>query len=967
MNFRRLFPLILIICLILCPLHAQAALITGGDKAVATSKTDDKDTTETKKAEVKKSKTKKITKNTKKTLVDTKPAASSSHVSPQAPVTPSTLINTPSQIKDNRTVTLNFTDVDIGVFIKYISGITGKQFIVDENVKGRVTVTGRNNITIDQAYNVLESVLQEKGYTTAPAGNFIKILPAVKEKKQETKTERQAVAPVVPAIRQSESQVKAPAAATVAVKPAPASAISTSPQASVTATSPSSIAALRQSATIQKPVGTSTVAPVPPAPVNTPLNTGMMGAAPQQAGKPAMAQSVVPAPTAVPGGAAMPSAASQQAPEQKASDAAVTISSAHPQTPQVTQTPQAPQTKDSRYITMDFDGVEIQTFTRFISEITGKNFVIDDKVKGKVTILSPKKVSVEDAYKVFESVLEVNGFTAVASGDVIKIIPMQLAKEKRLEIRTGDDDIIPEDKMVTQIVSLEYASPDEIKKVLDPLISKTSAVISYTPAGMLVISDLLSNVKKLKEIVAALDVEGVGELISYIPLKYVSSAEMAKSLLGIFQQYKGIAPIKAVSYDYTNSIILVASEADSERVKKLIALMDKSIEKGSTLIHVYRLQNAIAEDLAKILMNLPKDTKDAQKAKMQVLSKDVQVMADKASNSLIITADHGDYIILESVIKKLDLPRPMVYIEALIMEVNSNKDFQIGVEWRGAKDIGNADINPALGKDAQALGYAGFKGSSAVIPSISSTGAVTGLASGLSLGVIGTGIQIGSVVFPNLGAMIQFYQNDQDVSIISTPQIMTLNNEEAEINVGENVPYVTRQEQTGVGVVGATNYSSYEYKDVSTILKITPNVNEDDFVRLKIDQQVTKLKDPSSTSTTPTTLKRTAKTTVTIKNNQTVVLGGLIGEDNNTTAGKMPFLGDIPLLGWLFKYQSKSMAKTNLFIFITPHIVRTFSEAAALSKKKKDESGGFTEGGTIKMYDKKPGQKQDKKEKQAEK
>jgi general secretion pathway protein D len=610
-----------------------------------------------------------------------------------------------------------------------------------------------------------------------------------------------------------------------------------------------------------------------------------------------------------------------------------------------------------RYVTIDFDNVDIQVFIKFISELTGRNFVIDDKVKGKVTVISPNKISIDEVYKVFESVLEIYGFTTVDAGEVTKVVLALDARGKNTDLRVKPEAVDPEDKIVTQILSLQYASPDEMKKVLDPLISKNSIILAYAPTGMLIITDVLSNIKRLQEIVNALDVEGVGEVISYIPLQSAFATEIVKSLIAVFPpQRPGSVPIRIVADERTNSIILLASETNTVNVKQLISLMDKDIPRSGTSLHVYRLQNGSSEELVKVLMNLPRETKDPKApptpatGKAAALSKDVNVVSDKATNTLIITADRDDYKVIESVIRKLDEPRPMVYIEALIMEVSVNKNFNIGVEWRGLKDVGNASLS-GLGPNATGLGMAGFSGSS-IIPQVNAaTGAVT-MPAGLSLGIVGAGIQIGDILFPNIGAVLQAYQKDSDVSILSTPQLLTLNNEEAEINVGKNVPYITRSDTsaTATQVFG----QSFEYKDVGIMMKITPNINEDQFVRLKIDQQVTKL--TGEQTSTPTTLKRTAKTTVVIKDNETVVIGGLIDDTTSIDTQQVPCLGDIPLLGWLFKTRGSGREKSNLFVFITPHIIRNQEEAAAIYKKKLDDIGNIEEG-VIKMNEKKTFQK----------
>lgn len=618
--------------------------------------------------------------------------------------------------------------------------------------------------------------------------------------------------------------------------------------------------------------------------------------------------------------------------------------------------------KGARYVTIDFDNVDIQMFIKFISELTGKNFIFDERVKGKVTVVSPRKIAVGEVYKVFESVLEVNGFSTVPSGDVIKIVPSQVAKEKSLATRAIPDGVTPsEDRMVTQIVSLEHASPDEMKRVLDPLVSRSSIILSYPPTGMLVITDVLSNIKRLQEIIDTLDVEGAGETISYVPLKYASAADTLKSLISVFHQQKGtLAPVKIVADERTNAVIVAATENDTIRVKELIGLMDREIPKGTGMIRVYYLQNARAEETAKVLTTIPQQAKlpDGRPA---AVSKSVQIVADKATNSLIITADTADYQIIEDVIRKLDIARSMVYLEALIMEVNASKNFKLGVEWMGAMKLSESYTGIGSGS-----GEGGTFPISSGLLTPSTTGTTTGtstgtvtslpsLASGLTLGVIGQAIRVATVggadiTFPNLAAFINAYQADTDVRILATPQLLTLDNEEAEMTVGKNVPYVTRQDTTTTSTI---NYSSYEYKDVGITLKVTPQINKEGFVRLKLDQTVTKLDTQTQDVGTgqkilaPTTLKRTAKTTVTVRSGDTVVIGGLIEDSTSEGIYKVPLLGDIPLLGWLFKFRTTVGDKTNLFIFITPRIIQKPEDATDIHRDKKDYMQSLQEG-TIK-------------------
>lgn len=608
-----------------------------------------------------------------------------------------------------------------------------------------------------------------------------------------------------------------------------------------------------------------------------------------------------------------------------------------------------PTDKVNQYVTIDFDNVDIAIFIKFISELTGRNFVIDKAVRGKVTIISPNKISVKEAYKVFESVLEVHGYTTVPSGSIIKIIPAVQARSKSVETRLREEAASSEDKVVTQLIPLRYANPTELKKLFIPLVSKSSVIVSYPPTRTLIITDVFSNIKRLMRIAKAVDVAGVGEEITVIPLEHATASVMAKSLNTVFQKKitrvkKGtVSPsvIRIVPDERTNALILLASEDDTSRMRQLIKLLDKKTSSAEGDIRVYYLQHANAEDLTKVLTAIPsKQSKTPKKGKAPVISKDTQIVADKATNSLVIMASKDDYFVLEEVIKKLDIPRMMVYIEALIMEVNVDKNFKLGVEWVAGKEF------TYKGKDGAAFGgfnYGGLLTSPPTLPT------------GFALGVIGPLIEIGGIKFPNLAAVISAVQNDRDVNILSTPQILTTDNEEAEIMVGRNVPYITRQETTEARL----DYTTYEYKDVGVTLKITPQISQERFVRLNIFQEVTRLI-PGSQPDRPETFKRRAQTTVIVKDAHTVVIGGLIDDDTAIVETKVPCLGDIPGVGWLFKTSTRTLTKTNLFIFLTPHIIQNPAEAKKVYQDKKEQIERIREG-VIKMY-KKPAPRNDKKE-----
>ena len=352
----------------------------------------------------------------------------------------------------------------------------------------------------------------------------------------------------------------------------------------------------------------------------------------------------------------------------------------------------AAQDKNSeRFITIDFDNVDIHLFIKYISELTGKNFVVDKAVQGNVTIISPTKISEAEAYQLFESVLEVHGFATVPAGSIIKIMPASRALSQNISTISHGEASFPEDKIVTQLIPLHYTTPEEMKKVLAPLVSKTSVVIAHTQSGMLIVTETLSNIQKLLTIIDSIDVPLTDEEIAVIPLNHASATVTATAVNGIFQQ--GAAPkggaanpqasLKVVAYEPINSLIVVASPANVERAKRLIAMLDTEMKQNEGNIQVVYLQHATAKELATVLTALPgqQSTDPAKKGEAPTISKDVKIMPDIETNSLIITASRSEFKELENVIKKLDIPRRMVYLEALIMEVDADSSFEVGVNW----------------------------------------------------------------------------------------------------------------------------------------------------------------------------------------------------------------------------------------------------------------------------------------------
>lgn len=610
-----------------------------------------------------------------------------------------------------------------------------------------------------------------------------------------------------------------------------------------------------------------------------------------------------------------------------------------------------------RYVTIDFNDVDINIFIKYMSELTQKNFVVDREVKGKVTIISPAKISEDDAYRVFESVLEVHGFAAVPSGSVIKIVPSVQARSKNIATVRDGWSGSSEDKMITQIVTLKHANAEDVKTMLTPLGSKNSLIIAHANSGILMITDFSSNIARLLEIIRSVDVPAGGEETVIVPLHRASAESVSKAVNQLFTPnaaQKGVRPenIKVIPFERTNAVIVVASKNSMQRVRDIITRLDVDVPKGEGNLRVIFLQHANAEEMVKVLMNIPNErsgatgkasgsysgssapgsmTSSLPSANVNTppsapaISKDVKIVADTATNSLVITASREEYQVVEEVVKKLDIPRRMVYLEALIMEVGVDKEFNVGVEWATGGD------NMVGGFSGTADGYTNL---SAINGVSTTTGTKIGsLPAGFTFGVLKQGIKIGDVSFPNLGAVVNAYKSDSDINVIATPQILTTDNKKASIKVGENVPYVTSKNTTS-GT--QQDYTNYEYKDVATTLTITPQVNQAEVVRMEIGVEVIKIKDASPDKNTPTTYTRNASTTVVVHNEETVVMGGMIGQDSTTGEYKVPVLGDIPVLGWLFKSHSSTGKRTNLYIFITPHIVENPAELADLYYKKRD-------------------------------
>lgn len=603
------------------------------------------------------------------------------------------------------------------------------------------------------------------------------------------------------------------------------------------------------------------------------------------------------------------------------------------------------ETKKAEKVTFNFVDVDLAAVTKFISDITGKNFIFDEKLKGKVTIIAPSKLSVEEAYNLFTSILELKGFTVIPSGvDAYKIIPASEAKQRGIKIAVERHPV--NESYAARLIPLKYVSSDDALRFLQPLVSKDGHISAFGPGNLLLVIDSGLNIEKIISILESIDQPSLKEEPDIVFLRHSSADTVAKILnegmgrgkiRGVPGQQTQAEVAKAVADPRLNAVIIFGDKGVRESMKGLIALLDIPSPEAQGRINVYFLENADATELSKVLEGILKVSKQPQPGAPPVTpfetGSGITITPDKATNSLVVVASPGDYQNLSQVIKQLDKRRKQVFVEAMIIEASIDKLRELGTRWRGIVSSGG---DPVL------IGGVGTIDTSAV------NSIISGL-SGLTIGGLGNFMTIpvtkpdgtsSNITVPGFAALFSLSDFQGAINVLSTPQILTSDNKEAEIVVGENVPFISKREADPTRTLSV--FSTIERKDVGITLKITPQITEGDYVKLDIYQEISSLKQVSENllmSVGPTTTKRSTKTSVTVKDNQTVVIGGLMQEKDEDTITKIPILGDIPILGWLFKYKTAGKKKTNLLVFITPHIVKEAEHLAKITDDKKKEFG----------------------------
>lgn len=588
-------------------------------------------------------------------------------------------------------------------------------------------------------------------------------------------------------------------------------------------------------------------------------------------------------------------------------------------------------------VVLNFSDVDIATMVKFISDLTGKNFVLDERVKGKISVYSPSKLSTDEAFSVFTSVLEVKGFTIVPAGKVYKIVPTAQAKQSGMKLLTAKDRIPVSDAYVARIIPLERISAQEAVTFLQPIVSKDGYIAALGSNNMLMVVDSALNIQKLTSILAQADSAQKRSGAETIFLKNATAESVAtvirewlggrgsRTAPGQTGQQQGAstAGVLVIPDNRLNAIVISGNKRDTDEIKKLIDLMDVVPPTSSSKINVYYLENADATEVGKVLdgiiKGVPATTQSAAAGAAAAIPSQspfegskISVTPDKATNSLVIMASPADYQNLLQVIQKLDKRRRQVFVQAVIAEVSLDKAKELGLSL--AVSGGGVSGNTAA---AGVFDPFNFVGGSDPQQSL-----IFEVLQGLAQSP-GANLQLG-------GALKALISNGA-VNVLSTPNIMTSDNKEAEIFVGENVPFLTSTNLTSTGL----SQQSIERKDTGITLRITPQISEGEFVKLDIYQEISAVKDSIGQAQDLITTKRSAKTAVVVKDKETVVIGGLIQDRDTETVNKIPLLGDIPLLGWLFKTKSTRREKTNLMIVLTPRIIRGADEMAEISNLQK--------------------------------
>ena len=618
-------------------------------------------------------------------------------------------------------------------------------------------------------------------------------------------------------------------------------------------------------------------------------------------------------------------------------------------------------------VTLNFVNADIEGVVKVISEITGKNFVLDPRVKGTVNIVSARPMSRALVYEVFLSALRLQGFAAIDDRGIIKIVPEVDAKLQSGPTLGPQDRLRAQgDQIQTQVFTLKYESAAQLVPILRPLIAPNNTITAYQNNNTLVITDYASNLQRIDKIIDSIDQPSGTDPIM-IPLRYASALDVAQTVNRLFTeaaQAPGAAGADTsqrmtVVADARSNSLLARSDNPSRlaRLRSLVAMLDTPSGAGGN-IHVVYLKNAEAVKLAETLRGIysgesiaptlsrpmtptPLAASASATPQGQVMSASFSnsqsssaaaassiIQADPATNSIIITAPDAIYNNIRAALDKLDVRRAQVYVEALIAEVTADKTSEFGIQWQDLSGLGGTS------NQAQGFGGTNFGGAGQNIIGISQNPGTIG--PGLNVGVVKGQITIPGIgTITNLGVLARALETDSNANILSTPTLLTLDNEEAKIIIGQNVPFITGQYALTGAATTPTPFQTIERHDVGLTLQIKPQISEGGTVRLQIYQEVSSIQDATNPAGVITN-KRAVTSTVLVDDKQIIVIGGLIQDSVTDGVQKIPVLGDIPFLGGLFRYKTRSHSKTNLMVFLRPTLVHNGVDSGTYSDERYD-------------------------------
>lgn len=586
---------------------------------------------------------------------------------------------------------------------------------------------------------------------------------------------------------------------------------------------------------------------------------------------------------------------------------------------------------------INLKNADINAFIGQVADITGKSFVIDPRVKGRVNVLSSEPLNKAGVYELFLSVLQVHGYAAVPAGDVTLVVQQNEVKQQGRDLTIKAKKTSQE--MLTKVIIIKNTPALDLVPILRPLVARYGHLAGVRSVNALIISDHASNIRRIEQIIQKLDKSGNEEL-EVIQLKEAWVGDVVKMLQsldpnnvsqGNRSNNRGntAGSLRVVADERSNRLIIKGEKSARQKIRTLIESLDEpSYFSGTT--KVIRLQYASAKNLAKMLSGLSAETPTAANKKNQAKAK-TGVYADEELNALVIRAEPSMLREMEELVSSLDVPRAQVLIESAIVEVSGDIDDALGVQW------GSADIDKPVG------------GTNFSLAGPSLTSVATAVATKNPAGAVGNGLSIGAIKQkngnPEFGVLLQALEANTNTNLLSTPSIMTIDNQEAEIVVGQNVPFRTGSTASSSN---SNPFITIKRQDVGITLKVVPHIHDGQEIRLEVTaKQESVAKTTVAGSADLITNKRALKTTVMATHKSTIVLGGLIRDDVREVENKVPILGDIPLLGWLFRSKTISHKKSNLMVFLRPSIVKDKASAEDMAHKKFNGIWDFTVSGEL--------------------